>query len=52
MTEVRNKNDFNEYIESLLVNYESDDLDLKVPQGAFLAHFGTLIPPSPIARAE
>lgn len=25
MTEVRNKNDFNEYIESLLVNYESDE---------------------------
>ena len=25
MTEVRNKNDFNEYIESLLVNYESNE---------------------------
>lgn len=25
MTEIRNKNDFNEYIESLLVNYESDE---------------------------
>ena len=25
MTEVRNKNDFNEYIESLLVNYDSNE---------------------------
>ncbi len=35
MIEVRNKNDFNEYIESLLVNYESDDLEFKSAAGGF-----------------
>lgn len=35
MIEVRNKDDFNEYIESLLVNYESDDLEFKSAAGGF-----------------
>ena len=35
MIEERNKNDFNEYIESLLVNYESDDLEFKSAAGGF-----------------
>ena len=35
MIEVRNKIDFNEYIESLLVNYESDDLEFKSAAGGF-----------------
>lgn len=35
MIDVRNKNDFNEYIESLLVNYESDDLEFKSAAGGF-----------------
>ena len=35
MIEVRNKNDFNEHIESLLVNYESDDLEFKSATGGF-----------------
>ena len=39
MTEVRNKNDFNEYIESLLVNYESDDLEFKSAAGGFPGTF-------------
>lgn len=39
MTEVRNKNDFNEYIESLLVNYESDDLEFKSASGGFPGTF-------------
>ena len=29
MIEIKNESDFNEYIESLLVNYESDDLEFK-----------------------
>ncbi len=33
MIEVKNKDDFNEYIESLLVNYESDDLEFKSAAG-------------------
>ncbi len=39
MTEIRNKNDFNEYIESLLVNYESDDLEFKSASGGFPGTF-------------
>ena len=39
MIEVRNKNDFNEYIESLLVNYESDDLEFKSAAGGFPGSF-------------
>lgn len=39
MTEVRNKNDFNEHIESLLVNYESDDLEFKSAAGGFPGTF-------------
>ena len=35
MIEERNKNDFNEYIESLLVDYESDDLEFKSAAGGF-----------------
>ncbi len=39
MIEVRNKIDFNEYIESLLVNYESDDLEFKSAAGGFPGTF-------------
>lgn len=39
MIEVRNNNDFNEYIESLLVNYESDDLEFKSAAGGFPGTF-------------
>lgn len=52
MIEVRNKDDFNEYIESLLVNYESDDLEFKSAAGGFPRTFGILILPSLIVRVE
>lgn len=52
MTEVRNKNDFNEYIESLLVNYESDDLEFKSASGGFPGTFWDTYSAFAIARAE
>lgn len=39
MIEVRDKDDFNEYIESLLVCYESDDLEFKSAAGGFPGTF-------------
>ena len=39
MIEVRDKIDFNEYIESLLINYESDDLEFKSAAGGFPGTF-------------
>ncbi len=39
MIEVRNNIDFNDYIESLLVNYESDDLEFKSAAGGFPGSF-------------
>ena len=39
MIEVRNKNDFNEYMESLLMNCESDDLEFKSAAGGFPGTF-------------
>ena len=39
MIEVRDNIDFNEYIESLMVNYESDDLEFKSAAGGFPGSF-------------
>lgn len=39
MIEVRDKNDFDKYIESLLVNKESDDLEFKSAAGGFPGTF-------------
>ena len=39
MIEVRNKDNFYEYIESILVQYESDDLEYKSACGGFPGSF-------------
>ena len=39
MIEVRNISDFNDYLESLLVQNESDDLEFKSAAGGFPGNF-------------
>lgn len=43
MIEVRNIQDFNDYLDTLLNQTECDDIDLKVQQVVFQVVFGTPI---------
>ena len=52
MLEVRDRLNFEDYLDSLLNSIESDDLSLKVLPVDFLAAFGIPIQPSPIAKEE
>ena len=52
MLEVRDRLNFEDYLDSLLNSVESDDLGLKVLPVDFLVAFGIPIQPSPMGLKE
>lgn len=52
MLEVRDRLNFEDYLDSLLNSVESDDLEFKSAAGGFPGSFGIPIQPSPIAKEE